>query len=446
MKLKHLSAALAGACAMFATANAENYIIIANGNSLPADLYDKVFAAGGSLEQNYPFGIAVASSFDADFAENLYNTSNVKDVVLDVGIEVVKVTDDVAFDAGFPPNSGDDDFFFDLQWGHNYVGAQESWDAGFRGQGVRVAVLDSGFDLTHPDLAPNINLALSADFTGEGLQYALPDPFSHGSHTAGTIAAADNGFGTIGVAPEAELVLVKVLGDAGSGDFADVIAGIYHAADVDADVINMSLGTLVARQGAGGDNAGISALKNAVNKAITYAHQNGTTVIVSAGNDAHDLDGDKGMVRFNTGMSHAVGISALAPENWAGNHAAGNGDVPLDQASYTNYGTSMVDFSAPGGDFDYPGNELCTVAGITRPCWVLDFVFSTGSLNSWYWSVGTSMAAPHAAGVAALIISENGGDMDPAHVIREMRKRSVEGGKKGRDDVYGHGIANTGHE
>ena len=118
--------------------------------------------------------------------------------------------------AGNPPESGNDDFFFDLQWGHDAVDAPEAWDAGGRGDGARVAVIDTGFDTDHPDLIPNVNFALSTNFVpGESLTYALPDSFSHGTHTAGTVAAADNGFGTIGVAPEAELVLVKGLPDAG---------------------------------------------------------------------------------------------------------------------------------------------------------------------------------------------------------------------------------------
>ena len=68
-------------------------------------------------------------------------------MVQDVGFQFEAPDVQVMPEAGYPPNSGDDDFFFDLQWGHNYVGAQESWNAGFRGQGVRVAVLDGGFDL-----------------------------------------------------------------------------------------------------------------------------------------------------------------------------------------------------------------------------------------------------------------------------------------------------------
>ena len=123
----------------------------------------------------------------------------------------------------------------------------------------------------------------------------------------------------IGVAPEAHLLLVKVLQDvppscSGSGSFADIIEGIVYATDAGADVINMSLGASIPRIGNKGANKFISELQNAVNKAITYAYQNGTTVIVSAGNAGTDLDGgDRSAVRFNTQMSHAVGISALAP-------------------------------------------------------------------------------------------------------------------------------------
>jgi len=433
-----------GALLIAAESNAASYLIVANG-SLPTNLSDQVRKAGGKLEKSFPFGVAVASSDNPGFAKSI---SGVRVVLEDVGFTVERPSMEVAgpdltAEFGDPPNSGNDDIRFDLQWGHNYVRAQHAWAAGVTGQGVRVAVLDGGFDLDHPDLAPNINLALSKDMTGEGLQYALPDTFSHGTHVAGTIAAADNGFGVIGVAPNAELVLVKVLGDSGSGSFEDVIAGIYHAASADADVINMSLGALIPRWGdAPGDARFVSELANAVGKAITYATQQGTTVIVSAGNAGADLDGDGGNVRFNTGMPNAIGISALAPYNWAGDVA---GRDKLYPASYTNYGTSMVEFSAPGGESWYAGNEVCTVGGLTRPCWLFDLVFSTGN-NGWYWSAGTSMAAPHAAGVAALIISANGGKMSPAQVVSAMRKVGLDLGKPGGDDFFGRGgLARSGY-
>lgn len=111
---------------------------------------------------------------------------------------------------------------------------------------------------------------------------------------------------------------------------------------------------------------------------------------------------------------------------------------------YTNHGQSVITFAAPGGTalFSLPG--LCTVAGLTRPCWVFDLVFSTGSslvpgAASYYSSAGTSMFAPHAAGVAALIIGGNGGDMHPAQVEAAMRSLADDLGKPGQDDFYGRG-------
>jgi lantibiotic leader peptide-processing serine protease len=428
-------------------AEERSYLLIFSTENLPADLETRVQRAGGTVSNAYEaIGVASATSDRANFRSLAARIPGVIAAVPNTLIQWIDPPQVVPLEIGYPPESGAGDVFFDLQWGHTAIDAPGAWNAGYRGAGARVAVLDTGFDLTHPDLAPNINLELSANFVpGETLQYGLPGPFSHGSHVAGTIAAAQNDFGVIGVAPEAELVLVKVLGDAGSGTFEWVMAGIIHAADVDADVINMSLGAAIPRRGyeaSTGEWVGandVAALLTAIGRTTNYAYQNGTTIITSAGNSALNLNHTADLVVVPAMSPHVIAISATAPIGWAVDPF----ETFLDNlASYSNHGTSVIDFAAPGGDFIYPGDESCTIAGLLRPCWVFDLVFSTGN-GGWYWSAGTSMAAPHAAGVAALIVSANGGSMHPAQVEAALRHSADDLGKPGKDDAYGHGRVNA---
>jgi subtilisin family serine protease len=432
--------------------NPKSYLFLAKGEKLPANIAAQVQAAGGTLTGTIPqVGIAVASTTNADFRAK---ATKLGSVIPNLKIELIDPGRSVAADFGSPPTSGDDDELFDLQWGHDAIDAPESWNSGERGDGVRVAVLDTGFDLDHPDLAPNIDLAASKDFTGEGLSYQLADPFSHGSHTAGTVAAADNGLGTIGVAPEATLVLVKMLGDLGSGTFANGIAAIVYAAGpADADVISMSWGARVPRTGDPTDPEidtpeEVAEVKRALNLATRFAHKQGATLVASAGNDAENYDQNVGILSLPAASDHVLAISATAPVGWAKDP----GNVFLDNlASYSNYGNSLIDFAGPGGDFIYPTNENCTVAAVTRPCWVFDLVFSTGSsLNpavaSYFWAAGTSMAAPHVSGTAAIIIGANGGEMDPTAVERAIRQstdRIGQGAERSR--FFGSGRVNAGN-
>lgn len=424
-----------------------SYLLISATDNLPGNIEARIQQAGGTISNAYPeIGVASATSDQVNFRGRAARIPGIMAVVPNTPIQWIEPPQVVPSEIGYPPESGSADFFFDLQWGHTAIDAPGAWNAGYRGAGARVAVLDTGFDLTHPDLAPNINLELSINFVpGETLQYGLPDPFSHGSHVAGTIAAAQNDFGIIGVAPEAELVLVKVLSDAGSGTFEWVMAGIIHAADVDADVINMSLGAMVPRRGyeaSTGEWVGaneVAALLTAMGRTTNYAYQSGTAIITSAGNAALNLNHTADLVVLPAMSPHVIAISATAPIGWAVDPF----ETFLDNlASYSNHGTSVIDFAAPGGDFIYPGEEDCEIAGLVRPCWVFDLVFSTGN-GSWYWSAGTSMAAPHAAGVAALIIGKNGGSMHPAQVEAALRQSSDDLGKPGKDDAYGHGRVNA---
>ena len=430
--------ALASALALGMTASqaalSDSWVVVAHGNKITQTTLDEIAAAGGTVTRHLPQIGVLKVEAGSNFGEVARTFSGVKHLSADTTFQFYEP---VAFDgptldnAGSPPASGDDDFYFDLQWGHDAVNAPESWNAGFTGRGVRVAVIDGGFDMDHPDLAPNIDVAASKDFTGEGIDYAFDDAFSHGTHVAGTVAAADNGFGIIGVAPEATLILLKALGDEGTGSFADVASAIVHAADVDADVINMSLGASFPAS-----EEGAAALKVMMSRATNYAHHAGVTIITSAGNDARDGDKDTDTVTLPADSPHAVSISATGPRGWA----AGNGD--LNQlAVYSNYGQSLIDFAAPGGDYEYylGNDDICQVAGIPQYCGVFDYVFSTGN-GGWYWSVGTSMASPHAAGIAALVIQANGGPMHPAQVTSEMASLALDLGKPGNDDDFGGGM------
>ena len=429
-----------------------SYIVLSDGDG--SNLASAISAAGGTMVNYLPqIRAAVAVSSNPNFKTQVRGVRSViPDLVYQFEVPtLVADGETVSAAVGNPPNSGSADTRFNLQWGHDAVNAPEAWNAGVRGQGVVVAVLDGGFDLDHPDLAANI-IGSQSFVPGESAAYALPDAFSHGTHVAGTIGAVQNGFGTIGVAPDVDLLLVKVLADSGSGAFSWVASGILYAADQGVDVINMSLGADIPQSGVCDDEGCITArevaeLRVMMNRVANYAAQRGVTVVVAAGNDGRDRDHDANILTLPADMPNVIAISAYAPVGWLANGWDGFFYYPT---SYTNYGRSAIDFAGPGGDTLYPGNEACTVAGITRPCWLFDLVFSTGSnltpgAATYYWSGGTSMATPHAAGIAALIISEHGGSLAPAQVEAEMRARATHPGSNGRDPFYGLGAISSGY-
>jgi len=449
-----LSVVLGGAPAS-AAPKERSFVLMAT-NSLPANLQRQVQAVGGTVTRTLgEVGAAVATSRDPQFATRVAKIQGLRAVVPNIKIQWLDPDlskYQVVANVGNPPTSGDDDELFDLQWGHDAIDAPEAWTTGARGDGVRVAVLDSGIDADHPDIAPNLNTSLSTSFVpGENYNVQPGVYFNHGTHVAGTIAAADNGLGTIGVAPEAEIVAVKVLSEvSGSGSFEGVAAGIVYAANIDADVINMSLGGVIPghnfcdEDGVCVKGNEVAELVNLMKRATTYAFQQGTTIIAAAGNSALDRDHDRDLLVLPADLPNVVTISATGPEGWVLNPNMSDANLSLP-AFYTNYGQSRIDLAAPGGnvDFDlYESKQMCTVAGVTNQCWVFDLVLSTIS-GSWGWAAGTSMAAPHASGVAALIIGEHGGSLQPAQVESLMRRSAEDLGKPGKDDYYGHGLVNA---
>lgn len=429
-----LFAASSGMLVAPATARAEmrQYIIIAQSSELPSDLPATVTMAGGMLDDELAqVGMAFASADTPDFAQLVSSHPQVRSVIEDLDVpwiddsnltvELMGV-DEAMADPG-AESVGAENSLFRYQWGLRAIGAQAAWAAGQRGGGVRVAVLDSGIDAENPDISPNLNRALCASFVpGEHWNIRPGRYFNHGTHVAGIIAAADNHVGIVGVAPQAEIVAIKVLSEyTGSGSFANIIKGIVYAADIDADIINMSLGSYFARHIYGPDSAERLV---AYSRATTYAHLKGVTIIASGGNSSIDLNHDADGLRLPGDAAHVITISATGPVG-----VLANPSTNLDPlASYSNYGQAGIDFAAPGGD-----NRLYPSSG-----WQYDMVLSPGS-EAWYFSAGTSMAAPHASGVAALIIGANGGSMHPDQVAAKLGRAADDLGKAGADDFYGAG-------
>ncbi|MEV0796447.1 S8 family serine peptidase [Kribbella sp. NPDC050281] len=247
------------------------------------------------------------------------------------------------------------------------IGAPDAWKAGYEGSGVQVAVLDTGVDAQHPDLVGKVREA--EDFSGSPT--GAQDHFGHGTHVAATIAGSGAGAGGTrkGVAPKADLLVGKVLGDDGYGYDSWIIAGMEWAAAEGAKVVNMSLG--------GGPTDGTDPLSQAVND-ITA--QTGTLFVVSAGNDgADETIGTPGAAASALTVGAVDRNDGLADFSSRGPRL---GDAGL-KPEITAPGVDIIAARAAGTAMGAPVDELYTAAS------------------------GTSMAAPHVTGAAALLAQQH---------------------------------------
>jgi subtilisin family serine protease len=373
------------------------------------------------------------------------------------------VADDAAVSAGnlvlpAPPIPPGGDPLSGLQWALRAIHAPEAWALGYSGRGVRVAVLDAGIQSTHPDLAPNLNTALSRSFV-PGEAYNTP-PGPHGTQVSGIIAAARNNRGTVGVAPNAELVMVKILAASGTGPISRFAQGIVYAADIGARVANISAGTNLPRAtqivvddkgtpDPGDDvrirfsNANTIAILRALGRATNYAHSKGMLIIAAGGNLAKDFDHAKSDIGIPQELPHVVTVGPTGPLGWA---LDANTDLDV-RPSYANFGSSYLSLVAPGGNFDVftrPGlPPSCTILTFTWPCQVFDIVLTTGLGGSFVWNFGGSFAAPHATGVAALVLEKLGGSGTPDQLEMILRNTADDLGKPGNDSFYGLGRVNA---
>jgi subtilisin family serine protease len=431
-----------------AAQESQSYVLQAAGKWTRAHA-EAVSAAGGSLRFSHEdTGIGVATSGNPGFAAQVAALGRFSAVAPDVVIRWQEpMTAGTIEEAAVVPNPPTDTFYPYIQWAPQAVHAPEAWTAGCTGSGVRVAILDGGIHSAHIDLRDRIDVAASASFVPGFLFNQDVGTFWHGTHVAGIVAASANGLGTVGIAPEATIVGVKVLHD-GSGSFGQVIQGILYAATplsaggAGAQVINMSLGAVFNK-----NLEGAGPLVAALNKAVNYADRFGVLVVSAAGNDALDLDHSGNLISVPAQSGTGIAVSATGPLGFA----LGATDF-WRIASYTNYGTSAVNLAAPGGDFALPGNDTCSLPRangtmVTVPCWVFDMVISTvrgsgTSISTYSWAAGTSMAAPAVSAVAAMVIQANPGISLGALKTRIAQSADDEG-KVGSDAFYGRGFVNA---
>jgi subtilisin family serine protease len=443
-----VAAALLGAMLFSAEADAgvtRTYVVLYKGNASSAGSAAAIEKAGGTLVSNYSqIGVVIARSASANFAASLKKDARIEGVSAtdrfatrvdnDVAAgDVVSAAAGVASAGAFPA-----DDLGELQWDMAQINATEAHAITGGSASIVVGDIDTGLDFTHPDLAPNVDFDNSVSCVSGSPDTdpaAWNDRNGHGTHTAGTIAASANNIGIVGVAPDVKIAAIKGGNDDGYFFPEAVICSFMWAGSHGIHVTNNSYFADPWLFNCRND-AEQRAIWKAEQRAIKYAMSQGVVVVSATGNENIDLskknidfispdfppgneqerEVTNACVQIPVEIPGVIGVSGVGPDS--------------TKSFYSSYGVGVTDVTAPGGDsFQRPnpfGRVLSTYAhdapveGVGGIKFLLDrnrvIMDPPGCVDAatgvpapgcvmWVYQQGTSMASPHAAGVAALIMS-----------------------------------------
>ncbi|MEA1933132.1 MAG: S8 family peptidase [Thermodesulfobacteriota bacterium] len=333
-----------------------------------------IHASGGSIHRTFRMIPAITTRVPEHALAGLCRNPHVEYVEEDSTVSIIDPYYLTALSTDLPDGSG---FEYENSWGVQHIGCEAIHNLYTKGSGIKIAVIDTGIDYTHEDLSGNYCGGYDIIFNDD-------DPFddswnSHGTHMAGIIAAEANGIGVVGVAPEASLYAVKVMDGAGFGTLSGIIAGIEWAVDNNMDIANISI--------AGPDS---QALKDACDAACDA----GLLLVAAAGNTYG------GNVTYPAAYDSVIAVTATDQE-----------DQPADSAPLG----PELELAAPGVN-----------------------ILSAAKNDGYAELSGTSQAASHVTGTAALMMSAG---MVNNHDIRQrLQATAIDLGDDGPDNQYGYGL------
>ncbi len=420
--------AITAATPVAAAGPESTYMVLAPKGATTKAAAARVASAGGTVVATYDqIGVLIARSTSASFTskvagkgvESVASTDGLGTTLIDD--EAIEAVDESTLEATGDPTA---EPLWGYQWDMEQIDVPAAHAITTGDPSVVVGVLDSGIDATHPDLATQVRKDLSASCLGGVVDTSeaawSPTTSAHGTHVAGTIAAAINGVGIAGVAPGAKVASVKVVNDDGYIYPEAAVCAYLWAADHGMPITNNSYFIDPWEFNCVNDPRQ-RPVWQAVQRALSYSQSKGTLTVASAGNSNVDLqhkfidsgspNDDSYPVEDRTITGACRDLPAEAP-GVVTVSAVG----PTEAKSYySSYGQGVVDVTAPGGDTRF------RTAGASST--ITDAILSTVP-GGWSWSQGTSMAGPHAAGVAALALSAHPG-MKPGQLASFLERTAT---------------------